>query len=172
MRAIERMSIKTKKFLVVIAVVGLDYQKDVLGININFRRLVQGVIEGDFNDRFTTQNYYQRFRDYEKKGWIEKSGSIYILTRKAWDILGYDVVTSIYENFPIRTEPLNKNFDIESYSELKKEKKKKNFRREFLVEIGVLGENNKPKTQIADYAKEFTRRIEKIFNLLNHNTNL
>jgi len=169
---IERNGIKTKKFLVVIAGVGLAYQKNVLGININFVRLVQGVIRGDFDNTTLTNDYYQKFRDYEKKGLIEKSGSLYILTRKAWDILGFDVVISIYKNFPIRTEPLNKNFDIESYSKLKKEKKKKNFRREFLVEIGALGENNKLTIQMEDYIKEFTRRFEKIFNLLNYDTNL
>jgi len=169
MRAIERIGIKTKKFLVVIAVVALDNQKDVLrDLNFNFIRIVQGVIEGDINDRNLTKIYYKRFKSYKEKGLIEKSGSLYILTRKAWGILGFDVVSSIYKNFPIRTE----HFDIESFSKLKKEKKKKNFRREFLVEIGALGENNKLTIQMADYIKEFTRRIEKIFNLLNNDTNL
>lgn len=113
-----RVRLETKKYLIIIAVVRQEILKDSLGRRPNFIKVMQFLMDINSNKDFkasfldTRTRYFHRIiKNYLDKGLIKKEDEVYVLTDKAWDILGDDV-KRIFSNYYLDEQPIIKQQGI------------------------------------------------------------
>ncbi|MBW2985664.1 hypothetical protein KY313_03360 [Candidatus Woesearchaeota archaeon] len=113
-----RVRLETKKYLIIIAVVRQEILKDSLGRRPNFIKVMQFLMDINSNKDFkasfldTRTRYFHRIiKNYLDKGLIKKEDEVYVLTDKAWDILGDDV-KRIFSNYYLDEQPIIKQQEI------------------------------------------------------------
>ena len=203
MKDLKKVRIETKKFLIVVAAIGNSYYNDAMSsLKPNFIRQLSMFIDGPISidgqimggnrtiltktiQRNRIQNLSGKIRNCKEVGLLKEDREIFVLTDKAWDILGLKV--QLMKLFPKEINSHSGNierFDIKEYSKIKKEKrrlmavqKKDNFIINYADGQGGIFKDINPKKQRLTAASDeayaaFEDKIRILFELLTYNTTL
>ena len=109
MKDLKKVRIETKKFLIVVAAIGNSYYNDAMSsLKPNFIRQLSMFIDGPISidgqimggnrtiltktiQRNRIQNLSGKIRNCKEVGLLKEDREIFVLTDKAWDILGLKV---------------------------------------------------------------------------------